>query len=100
MLLAALGQFVAEAVGRGAQRFLSRLVGVDQFRLTRGVGNLIANILYYHCDDLPPSATTLTLKCGTPSTPYSRSHIGIICSVARAALMAPKRMSDLQPTPG
>src|SRR5262249_20648871 len=96
-LLAALGQLVAEAVRRGEQRFLRSLVGIDQFRLTRGVGYFVANILYDHCDDLPPSATTLTLKCSTPSTPYSRSQIGIICSVARAALMSPKSITERQP---
>src|SRR6266542_467986 len=96
-LLAALGQFVAEAVWRCEQRFLRRLVGIDQFRPTRGVGDFVANILYDHCDDLPPSATTLTLKCRTPSTPYSRSQIGIICSVARAALMSPKSITERQP---
>src|SRR5262249_43853690 len=96
-LLAALGQFMAEAVRRGEQRFLRRLVGIDQFRLTRDVGNFVANILYDHRDEPPPAVTTLTLKCRAPSTPYSRSQIGIICSVARAALMSPKSITERQP---
>src|SRR5262249_27881366 len=69
----------------------------EQISLTRDVGDFVANILYDHCDDPPPAATTLTLKRTVPSAPYSRSQIGVICSVARAALMSPRSITERQP---
>src|SRR5215510_5903981 len=47
--------------------------------------------------DVPDARTTLKLKCRVPSTPQSRSQIGIICSVARAALMSPRSVTERQP---